>query len=114
MLGLVVSLLRFYEELTMDNLTFRNSVLLLEGMKVTPQSSYPVFILLLLAYVFTMISNIGLIVLISTEKNLHNPMHFLFCNLPLNDILGTTVILPRLTLMCCWGRFRPLRGAVEC
>ncbi len=19
-----------------------------------------------------------------------------------------------LTLMCCWGRFRPLRGAVEC
>ncbi len=96
MLGLVGSLLRFYEELTMDNLTFRHSVLLLEGLKVTPQSSYPVFILLLLAYVFTMISNIGLIVLISTEKNLHHPMHFLFCNLPLNDILGTTVILPRL------------------
>ncbi len=23
-------------------------------------------------------------------------MHFLFCNLPLNDILGTTVIMPRL------------------
>ncbi|XP_016132506.1 olfactory receptor 8G1-like [Sinocyclocheilus grahami] len=80
----------------MDNLTFRHSILLLEGLKVSPQSSDPVFILLLLAYVFTMISNIGLIVLISTEKNLHHPMHFLFCNLPLNDILGTTVILPRL------------------
>ncbi|KAA0720294.1 Olfactory receptor 52N2 [Triplophysa tibetana] len=80
----------------MENLTFTNSILLVEGLKVTPQSSYPVFILLLLAYVFTTISNIGLIILISTEKKLHDPMHFLFCNLPLNDILGTTVILPRL------------------
>ncbi|XP_057216962.1 olfactory receptor 146-like [Triplophysa rosa] len=80
----------------MDNLTFRHSILLVEGLKVTPHSTYPVFILLLLAYIFTMVSNITLIVLISTEKNLQHPMHFLFCNLPLNDILGTTVILPRL------------------
>ncbi|XP_067279191.1 olfactory receptor 1L4-like [Pseudorasbora parva] len=80
----------------MDNLTFRNSILLVEGLKVTPESSYPVFIVLLLAYIFAMVSNITLIFLISTEKNLHNPMHFLFCNLPVNDIIGTTVILPRL------------------
>ncbi|XP_051537015.1 olfactory receptor 146-like [Myxocyprinus asiaticus] len=80
----------------MDNLTFRHSILLVEGLNVTPQSSYPVFILLLLVYVFIMVSNIGLLILISTEKNLHHPMHFLFCNLPLNDILGTTVILPHL------------------
>ncbi|XP_039549536.1 olfactory receptor 146-like [Pimephales promelas] len=80
----------------MDNLTFTNSLLLVEGLKVTPQSSQPVFIILLLVYVFTVVSNIGLVFLISTEKNLHDPMHFLFCNLPLNDILGTTVIMPRL------------------
>ncbi|KAL1252706.1 hypothetical protein QQF64_017399, partial [Cirrhinus molitorella] len=80
----------------MDNLTFRHSILLVEGLKVTPHSSQPVFIVLLLAYVFAMVSNIGLIVLISTEKNLHDPMHFLFCNLPVNDIIGTTVIMPRL------------------
>ncbi|XP_056302247.1 olfactory receptor 146-like [Danio aesculapii] len=80
----------------MDNLTFTNSILFLEGLKVTPQSSQPVFIMFLLAYVFAMVSNIGLIFLISTEKNLHDPMHFLFCNLPLNDIMGTTVIMPRL------------------
>ncbi|XP_065143776.1 uncharacterized protein [Paramisgurnus dabryanus] len=80
----------------MDNLTFTNSILLVEGLKVTPQSSYPVFILLLLVYIFAMGCNIILIILISTQKNLHHPMHFLFCNLPLNDILGTTVILPRL------------------
>nr|AAI07499.1 Odorant receptor, family F, subfamily 115, member 7 [Danio rerio] len=80
----------------MDNLTFTNSILLVEGLKVTPQSSQPVFIMFLLAYIFAMVSNIGLIFLISTEKNLHDPMHFLFCNLPLNDIMGTTVIMPRL------------------
>ncbi|XP_065143925.1 olfactory receptor 8G17-like [Paramisgurnus dabryanus] len=80
----------------MDNLTFTNSLLLVEGLKVTPQSSYPVFILLLLVYIFGMGCNITLIILISTQKNLHHPMHFLFCNLTLNDILGTTVMLPRL------------------
>ncbi len=80
----------------MDNLTFRHSILLVEGLQVTPQSTYVVFTFLLLVYVFIMVSNIALVILISTEKNLHHPMHFLFCNLPLNDILGTTVILPRL------------------
>ncbi|XDV39042.1 hypothetical protein PO909_008337 [Leuciscus waleckii] len=75
----------------MDNLTFTNSILLVEGLKVTPQSS-----LILLVYIFAMGCNIGLIILISTEKNLHHPMHFLFCNLPVNDILGTSVMLPRL------------------
>ncbi|XP_055035498.1 olfactory receptor 8U9-like [Misgurnus anguillicaudatus] len=80
----------------MDNLTFTNSILLVEGLKVTPQSSYPVFILLLLVYIFAMGCNIILIILISTQKNLHHPMHFLFCNLTLNDIIGTTVMLPRL------------------
>ncbi|XP_016134206.1 olfactory receptor 52L1-like [Sinocyclocheilus grahami] len=80
----------------MDNLTFRHSILLVEGLKVTHQSSYPVFIVLFLAYIFTIVSNITLIFMISTEKNLHDPMHFLFCNLPINDVIGTTVILPRL------------------
>uniref|UniRef100_A0A8C1SQ13 Si:ch211-218m3.9 n=1 Tax=Cyprinus carpio TaxID=7962 RepID=A0A8C1SQ13_CYPCA len=80
----------------MDNLTFRHNILLVEGLQVTPQSTYVVFTFLLLVYVFIMVSNIALVILISTEKNLHHPMHFLFCNLPLNDILGTTVILPRL------------------
>ncbi|XP_042567443.1 olfactory receptor 146-like [Cyprinus carpio] len=80
----------------MDNRTFTNNILLVEGLKVTPQASYLVFILLFLFYIFAMGCNIGLIILIAMEKNLHHPMHFLFCNLPVNDIIGTTVILPRL------------------
>nr|XP_055035496.1 olfactory receptor 1L3-like [Misgurnus anguillicaudatus] len=82
--------------LQMDNMTFRYSILLLEGIKVTPQSGQIVFILLLIAYVLIMISNIGILIQISTEKSLHQPMHIIYCNLPLNDVLGTTVIIPRL------------------
>ncbi|NP_001035388.1 odorant receptor 115-6 [Danio rerio] len=80
----------------MDNLTITNRILLIEGLKVTQHSSYPVFILLLLVYLFIMGCNIGLVIVILTEKNLHHPMHFLFFNLPLNDIIGSTVIMPRL------------------
>uniref|UniRef100_A0A672MTS5 G-protein coupled receptors family 1 profile domain-containing protein n=1 Tax=Sinocyclocheilus grahami TaxID=75366 RepID=A0A672MTS5_SINGR len=71
-------------------------ILVLSRLLIFLLSSSPVFILLLLAYIFTKGCNIGLVIVISTEKNLHHPMHFLFCNLPLNDILGTTVIMPRL------------------
>jgi len=59
----------------MDNLTFRYSVLLVEGLQVTPQSSKLTFIFLLIAYVFVMVSNIGILIQISAEKSLHQPMH---------------------------------------
>ncbi|XP_056118330.1 olfactory receptor 13H1-like [Rhinichthys klamathensis goyatoka] len=80
----------------MDNLTFRYSVLLLEGLQVTPQSSKLMFIILLIAYVFVMVSNIWILIQISAEKSLHQPMHILFCHLPVSDIMGTTVLIPRL------------------
>ncbi|XDV39054.1 hypothetical protein PO909_008349 [Leuciscus waleckii] len=80
----------------MDNLTFRYSVLLLDGLQVTPQSSKLTFIFLLIAYVFVMVSNIWILIQISIEKSLHQPMHILFCHLPVSDIMGTTVLIPRL------------------
>ena len=80
----------------MDNLTFRYHTLSIEGLKVTPQSSYPAFILLLMMYICIMVSNIGIIVLIISEKNLHDPMHIIFCNLPLNDAIGPSVVVPTL------------------
>ncbi|XP_051537018.1 olfactory receptor 1L3-like [Myxocyprinus asiaticus] len=80
----------------MDNLTFRYNILLVEGLKVTPQSSHLAFILLLIAYIFIMVANIGILIQISAEKSLHQPMHILYCNLPLSDVLGTNIIVPRL------------------
>ncbi|XP_016134228.1 olfactory receptor 5F1-like [Sinocyclocheilus grahami] len=80
----------------MDNLTFRYSALLVEGLQITHQSSQLTFIFLLIAYVFTMVSNIGILIQISAEKSLHQPMHILFCHLPVSDVIGATVLIPRL------------------
>ncbi|NP_001092732.1 odorant receptor 115-13 [Danio rerio] len=80
----------------MDNQTFQYSKLLVEGLQVTSQSTLPTFILLLMVYAFIMVSNIGMMIQISADKCLHQPMYVLFCNLTLNDVLGTTVILPGL------------------
>ncbi|XP_029303478.1 LOW QUALITY PROTEIN: olfactory receptor 52N5-like [Cottoperca gobio] len=79
----------------MDNATFNMDVLQLEGLKVDPSSSVPAFILLLLIYVFIMVSNIGLVVLITTERSLHQPMYLLFCNMSINDVFGATTVIPR-------------------
>nr|XP_019969579.1 PREDICTED: olfactory receptor 52N5-like [Paralichthys olivaceus] len=78
----------------MENQSFRPNVLLLEGLKVSPASSVPAFVLLLLIYVFIMVSNVGLVLLISTERSLHQPMYLLFCNMSINDAFGATIIIP--------------------
>ncbi|XP_056302527.1 odorant receptor 115-1 [Danio aesculapii] len=78
----------------MDNQTFQYSILLVEGLQVTSQSTLPTFILLLMVYAFIMVSNIGMMIQISADKCLHQPMYVLFCNLTLNDVLGTTVFVP--------------------
>ncbi|XP_060912270.1 olfactory receptor 8I2-like [Labrus mixtus] len=80
----------------MENFTFNANILLMEGLKVSPSSSVPAFILLLLIYIFIMVSNIGLVVLISMERSLHEPMYLLLCNMSINDVFGATTIIPRI------------------
>ncbi|XP_028450772.1 olfactory receptor 52N5-like [Perca flavescens] len=80
----------------MDNATFSMDILQLEGLKVSPESSFPAFILLLLIYVFIMVSNFGLVVLIFADRSLHLPMYLLFCNMSINDVFGATTIIPPL------------------
>ncbi|KAF7640906.1 hypothetical protein LDENG_00006350, partial [Lucifuga dentata] len=74
----------------MENLTFHVDIIFLEGLKVMPQSSVPAFIFLLLSYIFIMVSNIGLVVLIVWHRSLHQPMYLLFCNMSINDVFGAT------------------------
>ncbi|XP_033502157.1 olfactory receptor 5B17-like [Epinephelus lanceolatus] len=80
----------------MENETFNMDVISIEGLKVSPQSSVPAFILLLLIYIFIMVSNISLVVLITMERSLHQPMYLLFCNMSINDVFGATAVIPRL------------------
>ncbi|XP_034746525.1 olfactory receptor 52N5-like isoform X2 [Etheostoma cragini] len=78
------------------SLQYAVAAMLVEGLKVSPESSVPAFILLLLIYVFIMVSNIGLVVLICMERSLHLPMYLLFCNMSINDVFGASTIIPRI------------------
>ncbi|KAM6907661.1 olfactory receptor 6M1-like [Xenentodon cancila] len=80
----------------MENYSYNSFMLQMEGLKVTEDSTYIVFFILLISYVLIMILNVGILVIVVVDKNLHQPMYLLFCNLPVSDIIGTTHILPRL------------------
>uniref|UniRef100_A0A3B4Z9R5 Olfactory receptor 5B17-like n=1 Tax=Stegastes partitus TaxID=144197 RepID=A0A3B4Z9R5_9TELE len=80
----------------MENETFNADIILIEGLKVSPESSVVAFVLLLVIYVFIMVSNVGLVVLITMERSLHEPMYLLFCNMSVNDVFGASAIIPRL------------------
>lgn len=82
----------------MENDTFNSLTLRLEGLNVWKSYFYPAFIFLLLSYIFIMLMNVGIAAVILLDKSLHQPMYLLFCNLPLNDLLGNSILLPRLLL----------------
>ncbi|XP_034406274.1 olfactory receptor 146-like [Cyclopterus lumpus] len=82
----------------MENYTYNSPTLQLEALNVSKVSLYPVFLLFLFSYLFLMVANVSIAVLIFIDKNLHQPMYLLFCNLPLNDILGNSILMPRLLI----------------
>ncbi|KAM4544868.1 olfactory receptor 8G17-like [Odontesthes bonariensis] len=79
----------------MENYTFNSFTLQLEGLNVKKAAMYPIFFFLLFTYLFIMIANVGIVVLIFIDSSLHQPMYLLFCNMIFNDILGNSVMLPR-------------------
>lgn len=80
----------------MENETLNLDILQLEGLQVSPISSVPAFIFLLTIYIFILVSNISLVVLILKERTLHQPMYLLFCNMSINDVFGATTVVPRI------------------
>ncbi|XP_035522655.1 olfactory receptor 146-like [Morone saxatilis] len=80
----------------MENYTFNSFTLQLEGLNISKGSIYPVFLLFLFSYILIMFMNAGIAFLVFIDKNLHQPMYLLFCNLPVNDILGNSIMVPRL------------------
>ncbi|XP_026184261.1 olfactory receptor 4E1-like isoform X2 [Mastacembelus armatus] len=79
----------------MENKSSNLDILQLEGLKISPESAIPSFIILLLIYIFIIVSNISLVVLIFMDRSLHQPMYLLFCNLSINDVFGATIVIPR-------------------
>uniref|UniRef100_A0A8D3BKV5 Olfactory receptor n=1 Tax=Scophthalmus maximus TaxID=52904 RepID=A0A8D3BKV5_SCOMX len=82
----------------MENYTYNSFILQLEGLNVSKESVYPVFLFLFFSYLFILVANAGIVILIFIDKDLHEPMYLLFCNLPLNDIIGNSISVPRLLI----------------
>ncbi|XP_035846862.1 olfactory receptor 146-like [Sander lucioperca] len=82
----------------MENYTYNSYTLQLEGLIVSKESTYPVFFLFFFSYLFIIVANVGIAVLVFIDKNLHQPMYVLFCNLTFNDVLGNSIMEPRLLL----------------
>ncbi len=80
----------------MENYTYNSFTLQLEGLNVSKDLTYPVFLFFLLSYMFIVVANVTIAARIFIDKKLHQPMYLLFCNLSVNDILGNTIMVPRL------------------
>ncbi|XP_041865115.1 LOW QUALITY PROTEIN: olfactory receptor 52N2-like [Melanotaenia boesemani] len=98
----------------MENYTLNSFTFQLEGIKVTQSSAYPVFFFFLFSYVFIMTVNVGIVVLVFIDKSLHQPMYLLFCNLPVNDVIGNTIMVPRLLSDIFLPPSERLIGYYEC
>ncbi|XP_045560186.1 olfactory receptor 52E4 [Salmo salar] len=79
-----------------DNMSLPSHILHIQGFQLSQTFMYPIFFSLLFVYLALLVSNIGVLVAIITERSLHQPMYILFCNLSVNDLIGNTVLLPRL------------------
>ncbi|XP_041806923.1 olfactory receptor 10J5-like [Chelmon rostratus] len=55
---------------------------------------YLYFILAMLCYILVIFANTILIVIIYVDRNLHEPMYLFLCNLFVNEIYGSTSLLP--------------------
>ncbi|XP_030294423.1 olfactory receptor 146-like [Sparus aurata] len=80
----------------MGNYTYNSFTLQLEGLNFSNKSVYPAFLFFFFSYLFIMVTNVGIVVLIFNDKSLHQPMYLLFSNLPFNDIIGNSIMVPRL------------------
>ncbi|XP_063062020.1 olfactory receptor 52N2-like [Engraulis encrasicolus] len=49
-------------------------------------------------YIFALVSNLTILLLIVTHKSLHKPMFYIFLWMPLNDMLGITAMFPRMLI----------------
>ncbi|XP_062288550.1 olfactory receptor 52N5-like [Scomber scombrus] len=82
----------------MENYTYNSPTLQLEWLNVSKDSMYPLFLFLFFSYMFIIVANAGIAFVVFIEKTLHQPMYFLYWNLSVNDILGNSVIVPRLLI----------------
>ncbi|XP_048820068.1 olfactory receptor 6F1 [Lagopus muta] len=68
---------------------------ILVGFPGSPYLQLTMFLFLLFAYVLTVMSNISIIILVTTHRHLHSPMYYFLCNFAFLEICFTTACVPK-------------------
>ncbi|XP_051011773.1 olfactory receptor 150-like [Acomys russatus] len=69
---------------------------ILAGLTDKPELQLPLFLLFLSIYLFTVLGNLGMIILILLSSHLHTPMYFFLRSLSFIDLCYSTVIIPKM------------------
>ncbi|KAF7482097.1 hypothetical protein GHT09_006690 [Marmota monax] len=72
------------------------SEFLLLGLTEDPALQPLIFSLFLCMYLVTILGNLLIILAVSSDSHLHNPMYFFLCSLSINDISLSTTIIPKM------------------
>ncbi|KAM6160822.1 uncharacterized protein O8D03_013190 [Erethizon dorsatum] len=78
-----------------QNLTVPTA-LTLSAVSSLPELQLPLFWMFLILYVFTMVGNLGMIILTKLDAHLHTPMYFFIRHLAYIDLGDATVIYPKM------------------
>ncbi|XP_019117366.2 olfactory receptor 52J3-like [Larimichthys crocea] len=78
----------------MDNLS-DSSVLVLHRFDIPSETVIPAFLFASLSYMIILFCNLILILTIVLNKSLHQPMYLILLNLPINDLIGSSALLPQ-------------------
>ncbi|XP_007520757.1 olfactory receptor 8B3 isoform X2 [Erinaceus europaeus] len=71
---------------------------ILAGLTDRPELQQPLFYLFLVMYIFTMVGNLSLIILISLNSHLHTPMYYFLFNLSFIDLCFSSVFTPKMLM----------------
>nr|XP_042138038.1 olfactory receptor 150-like isoform X1 [Peromyscus maniculatus bairdii] len=69
---------------------------ILAGLTEKPELQLPLFLIFLGVYLFTVVGNLGMIILILFSSQLHTPMYYLLSSLSFIDCCHSTVITPKM------------------
>ncbi|XP_072467597.1 olfactory receptor 8B3-like [Notamacropus eugenii] len=71
---------------------------ILAGLTDQPELQLPLFLLFMGSYVVTIVGNVGLIILIRMNSQLHTPMYFFLFNLSFIDLCYSSVFTPKMLM----------------
>lgn len=79
-----------------------SSVLSLQGFELSPEARLPAFLFAMFSYMIILFCNLVLLITIILNRSLHQPMYLLMLNLPINDLVGSTALLPQIIKELMW------------